>query len=224
MPTSLHKAALGPLIAAAAWATAGAASSAEDTVEQVRFMVVLKQGITPGQVPSVTSRLERHHGVRTVATFTQGAQVGILVEASPARAPQLQSDGDIFELPRVGDLKSASQEIPADKLYKLPTGWAIPGSYEVHLNGASLGFEADRNQRLPAWKDPNWKERDTSLIKAVEDVAQSLIARRGGKMTFTGAPADASFTCAMTEAQARSMISDPRVRFVAESAYMIQAW
>lgn len=222
MLIALHKTALRLLVAAAVWSAATATSWAEDTAERVRYMVVLKEGITPAQVPSVTARFERDHAVRTVVTFTQGAQAGILVEASPARTRRLQSDRSVFALLKVGDLMSASQDIPADKLYKLPTGWAIPGSYEVHLIGGALGFEADRSERVPAWKDPNWKDRDARLIKAVEDVAKSLIAQHGGRLISTGAPADASFTCAMTEAHARSMTSDARVRFVGESAYIIQ--
>lgn len=217
---SLHKASLSLLVATALSSAATPMAWAEDTPERVRYMVVLKEGITPEQVPSVTGRLERDDGVRTVTTFTQGAQAGILVETSPANTLRLSRDRAVSAVLKVGDLATASWDIPADKLYKLPTGWAIPGSYVVHVAGGHLGSEADRTQRVPAWKDPNWKDRDANRIKAVEDVATSLIAQYGGRLISTGAPADASFSCAMTEVQARRMASDTQVRFVAESAYL----
>jgi hypothetical protein len=46
------------------------------------------------------------------------------------------------------------------------------------------------------------------------------LATASGWLISTGAPADASFSCAMTEAQARRMTADSRVRHVAEAVYL----
>jgi hypothetical protein len=189
--------------------------------DKERYMAVLREDLGPEEVKSVVAGLERDYSPSRLSVFTEGTQAGVLLEVRSDQVSRLSAEHSVTALHKVADQGTASQTIPPDGLYKLPSGWAIPGSYVVHLFGAELGFEADITRRLPAWKDPQGaKARESRLIAAVDGVAQDLVQEYGGRFVSTSAPSGASFSCAMNEAQARGMASDPRVRYVSESGWI----
>ena len=207
-------------LACVALATAGRISAVEDGSGNDRHMVVLRAGLSLEEAESLRAELERSYDFQTIATFSEGAHVGLLASLDPISVKPLSAQSAVDHVQSVGAHTPPVWE-RGGRFVRVAPGWAVPGSYLVTLDTAGWNLDFGSMARQGRTIEPDERVKDDAKVRAVRSAAEALIATHGGRIISVFAPSSPEFNSAMTEAQALEMAADPRVRQVSETTYTL---
>lgn len=185
-----------------------------------RYMVVLREGIDPEDLLAVGADLRNQPGLRVVATFSQGALIGIVVESDAFNPSEIRKWSTVERVQQLAIPGSAPPGEVGNKFFRTSPGWAIPGVYEVMLRGHEATTNP-RSEASPVGIGPDRKANGDASVAAVRMQTNQLVAAHGARLLSVFAPSSMGFSCAMNEQQAMKMATDPRVESVAESVYTL---